>query len=643
MTDVYNNFKPTFKYYADYYQFLELNDERVYNYIIESVKKKLSNPNINDLVNMTIKVYYKQVKVRFLQDKKYLLLLFEQHFLESDIAKSLENINLIIVKAKYELTFEDCSLILNNYPSIKTYIEQSDANNNYLLKKLKEIIDLENEDEKVEENFNYDDFIATDNIDAYLKEIIRLPVLSWKEQLDLAIKMVEGDKKAREELIKSNLRLVVSIAVNYVNRGIELLDLIESGNEGLLKAANHYDPKLGYKFTTYAAWWIRQSIQRNIYNEGRTVRIPVYYSLKISKFLKELSELELKLGKEISFKEALSNMNYTKEELMSFFIHTGEIKSLNSKVAYSNEETEKELQEFIPDEFNIENQVLDREFLDGAVNIMQKILNDRLLMILIFRWGLDGEDPQTLEEIGNIMGLTKERIRQLQEKAIKKLNKNRALKAYINDEKIPRISKIVKSKADSLFKLSGKELKKISTLLSPKEQELLEKRFGKDLTTTINYNMTLNELSYIYRVIYPKIKKMLSENQISPLESAIVSKQDLNIKKQSNKENKNVDNEILKNDSGNIKKLLNGESLGVEDFDNWFNYLKKYLVVSDALILCLYLGFYIRKFTIQELAILFETNEKTMLLKIKEILETLKQQHEDENIQKLLLNVDNII
>lgn len=519
MSDIYNEFRNTFNYYADYYRFLELNDERVYNYIIEATKKKVSNPSINDLVNMTIKVYYKQAKVRFLQDNKYLLGLFKEHFIESDIDKSLENINLIIVKAKYELTFEACLLILNNYPSIKNYIEQNGVKNSYLLKKIGEIIEIEKEEVEEEKDLDIDtSFATTDNITAYINETRNIPMLSWEEQLELANKMVEGDKKAREELIKSNLRLVISIAKKQVDRGVEFLDLIEAGNEGLLKAVDRYNPKLGYKFTTYATWWIKQNIQRSIFNEGRTIRVPVHYAERIYQFTKELRRLELRLGKEPSFKEMLSYMDYSEDEIRSFLVHTGMVTSLNVRIG--EEEDNNELQEFIPDETNVENQVLDKEFFDGAIGIMQKILDDRSLMVLILRTGLDGKEVKTLEEIGTSRNLTRERVRQIQKKASEKLYNNKMMKAYINGREVSKTFNPIKSSTTILFDKSGKDLQEIVSLLPSKDQELLKKRYGEDLVATVNYDMTVEELSYIYRVIVPRVKQIMSESRLEKIEVA---------------------------------------------------------------------------------------------------------------------------
>ena len=158
MTDVYNEFKKTFKYYADYYRFLELNDEKVYNHVIKAVNKNIENPSIDDLVNMTMKVYYRQAKIRFEQNNKYLLALFKQHFVEEDVAKSLDSINLIIVKSGYDLSFEAGLAILEQYPSIKNYVKQKNVRSNYLLSKLKELEELVEEDEKIEdEDIKYDE------------------------------------------------------------------------------------------------------------------------------------------------------------------------------------------------------------------------------------------------------------------------------------------------------------------------------------------------------------------------------------------------------------------------------------------------------------------------------------------------------
>ena len=514
------DFKETFQYYANYYRFLELNDERVYNHIIEALNKKTSNPDSKDFINMTMKVFYNQVRVRLLEDNKYLLALFKAHYEADNLANSLANINLIIVKSGYELTFEDGLLLLNTYPYLKDYVSHSYPKNNYLLSKLKEILELVTEEENIPD-FTDDDeeiVVGEDILKSYLNEIRNIPILKWEDQKALAYKALEGDAKAREELVHSNLRLVVAVAKRYVGRGLEFMDLISAGNEGLLRAVRDFDPNLDCHFTTYAYWWIRQNIARTIENEGRTIRIPVHYGEEIKRFKGKVRELERKLGRELSYKDLVKYTSYSEDVIQSFLVHSGALASLNAQV--SEDDDADELEAFIPSETNIENEVLDEEFYQGAVKLMQKTLSDRFLMVMILRLGMDGNPPRTLEEIGTIMNITRERVRQIQKKAGDKLKRDPAFMSYIQNKEKVDISYTPRRGLTELFKESNKKLMEIAKLLPEKDQELLKKRYGNDLTTIKNSDMSITELTYIYEVIYPKMQKMLSENYLYSLQES---------------------------------------------------------------------------------------------------------------------------
>ena len=275
--------------------------------------------------------------------------------------------------------------------------------------------------------------IPTDDpVRMYFKEIGKVPLLSAEEERDLAIRIEQGDEEAKKKLCESNLRLVVSIARRYLNRGLSFLDLIQEGNLGLIKAVEKFDYTKGYKFSTYATWWIRQAITRSIADQARTIRIPVHMVETINKLIRISRQLLQEYGREPTSEEIAREMGITVEKVREIKKISQDPVSLETPIG---EEEDSHLGDFIPDE-DIPSPV------DAAAySMLQKqlrevldTLSEREKKVLILRFGLDDGRPRTLEEVGKEFNVTRERIRQIEAKALRKLrhpSRSKKLRDYL--------------------------------------------------------------------------------------------------------------------------------------------------------------------------------------------------------------------
>lgn len=260
--------------------------------------------------------------------------------------------------------------------------------------------------------------LTDDLVRIYLREIGRVPVLEPRKEIELARKVQKGSPAAKQELVRHNLRLVVSIAKKYLNRGMSFLDLIQEGNLGLMKAVEKFDPERGYKFSTYATWWVRQGITRSLSDKSRTIRIPVHMVELISKLKKMIRKIADKSGisptdEEIA-REMDMDINRVKEvrQLMEVPV------SLNSPV---NSEEEGDLEDFITDDDVSPEVRANGKLLGKDINKALKCLTLKEAAVIRLRFGLDCGRERTLEEVGKILGVTRERVRQLEFRALKKL------------------------------------------------------------------------------------------------------------------------------------------------------------------------------------------------------------------------------
>lgn len=273
---------------------------------------------------------------------------------------------------------------------------------------------------------------VSDPVRMYLKEIGRIPLLTFEQEISLAKRVEKGDKEAKKKLITSNLRLVVSIAKKYVGRGLSLLDLIQEGNQGLIRAVEKYDWQRGFKFSTYATWWIRQSITRAIADQARTIRIPVHMVENINRFLRTSRKLMQELGREPTPEEVAKVLGIDPDKALEIIKISQEPASLESPVG---DEEDSRLGDFIHDTaaptlFDTAS----RELLKEQVEQVLSGLSDREKRVLEERFGLKDGKAKTLEEVGRMFAVTRERIRQIEAKALRKLrhpSRGNKLKDYL--------------------------------------------------------------------------------------------------------------------------------------------------------------------------------------------------------------------
>lgn len=278
------------------------------------------------------------------------------------------------------------------------------------------------------------DLTINDPVRMYLKEIGQIKLLTTEEELELADRITAGDEQAKATLAEANLRLVVSIAKRYVGRGMLFLDLIQEGNIGLMKAVEKFDVTKGYKFSTYATWWIRQAITRAIADQARTIRVPVHMVETINKLARVERQLTLELNREPTEEELSKKMGTSVEKIRDIYKISQEPVSLEIPIG---EEDDSHLGDFIPDETNMSPEDFAvNELLKDEISEVLLTLTEREEKVIRLRFGLEDGRPRTLEEVGQLFGVTRERIRQIEAKALRKLrhpSRSRKLKDYLGD------------------------------------------------------------------------------------------------------------------------------------------------------------------------------------------------------------------
>lgn len=291
-------------------------------------------------------------------------------------------------------------------------------------------------DEDLLSQEQYFDDASDDSVRLYLREIGKIPLLNAEEELALAQKVVAGDKKAKDKMAEANMRLVVSIAKRYSGRGLDFLDLIQEGNTGLLRAVEKFDPDKGFKFSTYATWWIRQAITRAIADQARTIRIPVHMVETINKLLRTQRRMTQELNREPSIEELAKELEMEPEKVEYVMKIKQDITSLDAGVGRDGDEEDSVLRDFIEDEDSATpEESAASQLLKEQVQAILSTLSDREQKIIKMRFGLENGKSHTLEEVGQEFAVTRERIRQIEAKALAKLRKHKDSKKlhdYIN-------------------------------------------------------------------------------------------------------------------------------------------------------------------------------------------------------------------
>ena len=287
--------------------------------------------------------------------------------------------------------------------------------------------------EKFEKSLASEGVSVDDPVKVYLKEIGSFPLLSLDEEIELAERIMQGDEKAKKRLAEANLRLVVSIAKRYVGRGMLFLDLIQEGNLGLIKAVEKFDHTKGFKFSTYATWWIRQAITRAIADQARTIRIPVHMVETINKVKKVQSQLVHKNGQEPSVEELAAELDMPHDKVREILKVAQEPISLESPIG---EDEDSHRGDFIPDyDAPVPEEAATHTLLKEQLNEVLSTLTPREAKVLSLRFGIEDGRPRTLEEVGKEFNVTRERIRQIEAKALRKLrhpSRNKKLKDFLD-------------------------------------------------------------------------------------------------------------------------------------------------------------------------------------------------------------------
>lgn len=421
---------------------------------------------------------------------------------------------------------------------------------------LKNNIEIKKDDDIQEED--YTEFITDitntvytdDSVKMYLQEIHK-PILTKEQEKSLALRIRNGDEKAKELFIERNLRLVIKVARKYTGHGISFLDLIQEGNLGLIKAVDKFDVTKGYKFSTYATCWIRQSIQRSLGDKSRNIRLPVHLYEKVKKYELLKKELSLKFNREPTFEELSKKMRVSIDTIYKYERLEHDTISLNMIVG----DEDSELEDFISlSTESIDNQFIEENLKDVIENLLKNSnLTTKEIDILKLRFGLGTNDPKTLEETGKIYGVSRERIRQIQEKALKKIRRSynvKELAIYMDNPKeaqknIDRyrlkyqqhsLQKIkLKDRKESELKMemqektkrkskdnlyeyfsdySKPEVSKVISRLDEDELELLHKRYGDNLLEPVKNDIDADEKKVIISNIIPRIQRMLEGKKI---------------------------------------------------------------------------------------------------------------------------------
>ena len=294
-------------------------------------------------------------------------------------------------------------------------------------------------DELLKEDINViaSEIPMDDSMKLYLHEIGSIPLLTAEQEVEIAKRIESGDVQARDQLISANLRLVVSIAKRYLGRGLSVEDLIQNGNIGLMKAVEKFDYTKGYKFSTYATWWILQAITRSVADQGRLVRIPVHMNEKIFKYARAKKDFLQNFGFEPSNRDVADQLGWRVEDVERVSSIVTNPTSLDASIG---EDEDSSLGDFVPDENAADADTIITNYeLTEILRTLMGPLTEREKGVLVYRFGLDGAAPLTLEEVGEIYGVTRERIRQLEAKAIRKIRysrKRRLLRGYVSDEQL---------------------------------------------------------------------------------------------------------------------------------------------------------------------------------------------------------------
>ena len=515
------------KHFNKMLQKIVSNKDKKADLICNFISKKISaSTNIKKNLQELIKLDKFLLDAEITLEPEDLQVLLEKSEVLSDILDSIFNkYKSFITKGKIEEIFSNQRIIsvIENYCVVK---------------------DIEINDDTT---YSDKDFCSSDGVSDYLNEIGRIKLLSPEEEKELAQKTKEGNKYARERLIEGNLRLVVSTAKRYLGRGVSFLDLIQEGNIGLMKAVDKFEPSYGFRFSTYATWWIRQGITRAIASYSRNIRIPVHMLEKVRKYKNKENELISILGREPTIEEMMEELNISRDKAIEYHNLSIDTVSLNTKIDTTDDESE--LMEFIPSDEETPEELFEKKDLK---KLLMEILNnadfkDRHKDILMYRFGLKTGVPMTLNEVGEKFNITRERVRQIEARALKIIRsrkdtlglidysnnpslslknisiysgksldkltelKNNSKENQQSQSSTPKVSNI-RTIYETLSNYTEKEIDQAILLLTKEEEEVLRLRFGTDLHRPIQTKLSEKEVYIYYKKVVPRLKAILQNN-----------------------------------------------------------------------------------------------------------------------------------
>ena len=408
----------------------------------------------------------------------------------------------------------------------------------------------EEEEEEEQQTTIIEQEMSSSIVGDYLREIGKYKLLNREEEQALFHKILEGNLEARNLFIQSNLRLVVTVAKRYVGRGLSFMDLIQEGNLGLMKAVERFDPTKGFKFSTYAITWIRQSITRAIADKGRNVRLPVHVVEKIGEFRKTWQKLEGKLGREPNLSEVANEMHISLKQAKKLYSSQQDTISINSFVG---DDEDTELEHFIPsDKDSPEDVAVGNSLPEELQKYLDSCLTLREKQVLTLRYGLEDNVTRTLEEVSKYFNVTRERIRQIESKALRKLRSKKKVddfaiytdnpkqslqnvkeyraayrnsegsnKAFLKEAGVTQSKRARKKEKENMARLKSiyqyfsdytkEQVDEMLTRLSPEDRELVRLRYGDDLEHPVSSKMTKEEQTRFYTSLVPKMKRILQE------------------------------------------------------------------------------------------------------------------------------------
>lgn len=552
------------------YSFTEITKEQYYEIVIDEIEK--SKAEFNDKINYkkymkkTIGIKMLSYTKNELNDKEKALIIINNYInkkfiKETNYNNALKNLDILLQffeNYSYIYNIDVLICLINSNPLLLSNIEfifnkyedqilegkiNRVINNDFIISIIEAYCIYKKIDIKEYEDDDFDKEIpdSVNDVRTYIMEVVKIPLLNLEEERELGYRILNNDEEAKNRLIESNLKLVISVAKNYQNRGVSLLDLIQEGNLGLIEAVNRYDVRLGFKFSTYAIWWIRQKIARSIANSSRNIRIPVHYYEKINKYRRTYNELELKLRRKPTSIEIANEMNISIEEAKRIEFYQDDTVSLNALVG---EKKDAQLEDYIPSEKDTTEEIVFKKTMQHEVRkILEKCnLSSREIDVLMLRNGFNNNEELTLGEIGKKYGITRERVRQIEAKALLKLRRSKYIKelaVFMNnpDKSLENIEAYrnhyaitgIKHKSflkngieeeipyetiyDYFSNYSKEEVEAMLKKLSLEEIELVYNKYGYILAIPTAYKLTKKQSIEYYEQLVPKMKKILSGNR----------------------------------------------------------------------------------------------------------------------------------